>query len=129
MDLAEGKERRKLDRGLHLAFEQHWQDEDILRRRLPESGCNLYVVSRYVREKYRFLLESRLSYQSFPEMEAIRNVLPLLVRVARDELENRRVVFMFHDVERAVMRGHQRRELGHDQLGHRLEIFLTLHHP
>ena len=62
-------------------------------------------------------------------MEPVGDVLALLVRVARDELEHRRVVLVVHDVERPMVRRDKWCELRHNELRHRFQILLALHHP
>ena len=127
MDLAERQERGELDHSLDLSLEQNWQHEDVARRCFTKARRDPDVVVGNTREKYRLLLERRLSNKSLAKMEAVCNMLPFLVRVARDELERRRA-FVLHYVERAVVRRHQRRELRHDEAGHGFEILLPLHH-
>ena len=128
MDLAERQERRELDDGFYFSLEQNRQYQDVARGRLAEAGRDPDVIIRDAGEKNWFLLERGLSDESFAEMEAAANVLALLVRVARDQLEDRRVVLVRHDVERAVVGGDEWSELRHDELRHRLEILLPLHH-
>ena len=88
MDLAERQEARELDDRLHLALEQDRQHDDVARRRLAEPRRDLDVVVGNVRQQDRLLLERRLPDEALAEVEAVADVLPLLVRVARDELEH-----------------------------------------
>ena len=129
MDLAEGQERSELDHCLHFSLEQHGEHEDVARRGLSKARRDPDVIFRNVREQNRLLLQCRLADESLAEVEAVADVLALPVRVARNELEHRRVVVVVHDVERAVVSRDERRELRHDELRHRFQILLSLHHP
>ena len=61
-------------------------------------------------------------------MEAVGDVLALLVSVARNEPQHRHLVLVVHDVERAMVSRDEWRELGHNELRDGLEILLPLHH-
>ena len=120
VDLAEWKEGGQLDNGFYFSFEQDGQNKDVAWWRFAQARSDADVVVRHVREQNRLLLECRLTDESFAEVEPVTDVLALLVGVARNQLENRRGVLFLHDVERAVVRGHERSKLGHDQLRYRL---------
>ena len=85
MDLAERLERRELDDRFDFTFEQDRQHDDVARWRFTQSGSDLDVVVRHVGQQDRFLLQRRLADQSFTQMEPIRQVFALLVRVTRDQ--------------------------------------------
>src|SRR5437763_2198329 len=70
-----------------------------------------------------------LSYQPFADGEAVRDVLASAVGIARDQSQARRCRLRVRHEECAVVRGHERRELAHDETGHRFQVFLPLHHP
>ena len=86
---AERRERRQLDDGAHRSLEQDRQDDDVQRRRLAEAGVDPHVVGRDVGEQDALLLLRALADEALAEPEGGREVLALLVAVARLELEHR----------------------------------------
>ena len=85
MRLAERLERRELDHRHHLSLEQRRQHEDVVRRRFAEARADADVVLGRLGEQDRRLLERGLADEPLAELEAVRDGLALLVRVARDE--------------------------------------------
>ena len=126
MDRTERLEAGKLGDRAHLALEQNGQHQDVERRGLAESRVDLNVVGRHARQQDRLLLQRALADQAFAGTEAIRDVLALLVGVARGQAQ--RLVRLVGDEEGAVARSDERRQFAHDQARYRLERLLTLHH-
>ena len=87
MDFTEPAERSQFDHRLHLSFKQHRQHDDVQRRRFAETRVDADVVGRDLREQDALLLERALPDQALAIVERLAEVLPLLVRVARDQLE------------------------------------------
>jgi hypothetical protein len=129
MDLTERVERPKLDHGLHRSLEEDRQHDDVSRRCGAEAGRHLDVVVRHVGEQNRLLLECGLADQSLSLCESVGDMLASLVRIARNELEEGLPALAVHHVERAVLRTHERCDLGHDLARHGLQVLLPLHHP
>jgi len=126
-------ERRQLDDPEHLLLEEHRQDDDVLRRRVAEAGRDLDVVRGRLGQEDRLLLERRLADERLARLELVRDVLALLVAVARHELQldlaGARTVAVpgLREEERAVLRGDRRGQLRHDQPRDGLEVALALH--
>ena len=92
VDFVEAAERRQFDDGLNLSFKQHRQHDDVQRRRFAQTGVDADVVGRDLREQDALLLECALPDEPFAVPERLAEVLPLLVGVARDQLEERLVL-------------------------------------
>ncbi len=127
LDLRETIERGELDDRFDVTLEQHRQHDDVERSGFAEARGNLNVVARHVHEDDRLALERALSDEPFPGLEMVREVLAFGVRVAR---EQRQVgVAVAFDVEHAVLRVHDGRELGEDRARDGGEIALPLQQP
>ena len=74
------------------------------------------------------LLERALSDQAFAEGDLARQGLALALRVAREQLELRVAAAVVGDVERGLLRVHQRRQFAQDQSGNRDEVAMALQH-
>ena len=73
----------QLDHRLHLAFEQHRQDDDVERRGLAQARADLDVVLGHVGEQDALLLEGALADQAFAELERVGQVLAAVEGVGR----------------------------------------------
>src|SRR5215831_15887074 len=87
MNLTEPLERRQFNDGLDLAFKQDRQDDDVQRGRSAQTGIDLDIVRRDVREQYTFFLERALPHQSFTSTEPARNVLALAIGITGKQLQ------------------------------------------
>src|SRR5438128_9516615 len=128
MDVREAVERGELDDRLDLTLEQHRQHDDVERLGLAESRGNLDVVARHVVEHDRLTLERALADEALAGLEAVRKVLALRVRVAREQLEIRYAV-AFVEIEHAVLRLHDGGELRQNRTRDGDEIALALQQP
>jgi len=66
---AEALERRELENALHLPFENHRKNEDVLRRCGAEPGEDRDVVERHFRDEDLLLLDCTLADEAFAELE------------------------------------------------------------
>src|ERR1700681_576683 len=126
--VAERLERRQLDDGLDVALEQHRQHDHVERLRVAGSRRHLQVVRGRVGDDDAFLLDDALPDEPFARAE-LQRAAAARRRVAGGVAQQRRVVDRFVEVEDAGLRVHQRRELRHDELRDRLDVFLALQHP
>src|SRR6185295_17977761 len=83
---AEPLERGELDDGLDLPLEEDGHDDDVERGRLPEAARDRDVIPGRVEEEDLLLLERALADEPLAQLELVIDVLPLFVRVAREEL-------------------------------------------
>src|SRR5215467_10947904 len=116
MDVAESMERRQFNDGFDLSFKQNRQHNDVQRRRFAQSGIDVNVVRRYVREKDRFFFERALSDKSFSGFEAVRNVLTLAVCIAGEQFHiGIALLGTFVEVEDAMLHRNQWSEFRQDK--------------
>ena len=119
-------ERGQLDDRVDLALEEHRQDDEVERRRLAQAGADLDVVLRHIGEQDLRLLERALADQPLAQLEVVGDVLPLLVGVAGEQLQDDVPLaavgraFALGDVEDAVLRGDEGSELADLGPCHRL---------
>ena len=128
MDIIELSKRRELDGGFYIAFEEHRQHNDTKRNAATEAGIDPHVVARYVRHQNAFLLASALSYQSLPNLEALRYAVVLFDRVSRQERQHRSFIHRVGYIKGSMLRANQRREFGKQELRNRQQVALSLHH-
>ncbi len=62
-------ERRQLEHGLHLAFEQHGQHDDAARRGPAKTGAHLRVIGGNVREQDLLAFDGALADESFAKFD------------------------------------------------------------
>src|SRR5581483_3569464 len=129
LNLGERRKRRELDDRHHLVLEEHRHDDDVPRRRLAEARRDLDVVRRRLGDEDRLLLECRLADERLSDRVPVRDLLPGLVAVARDQLQHGLFALVLREEERAVAGADERRQLRHDEARHRLQVALALHHP
>ena len=82
MRIAESMEGREFNHGLGLAFKEHRQNDDVVRRRFAESGTNVDVVRGNVGDEDALFLERALAHQTFAWMKFIGQTLALVIGVA-----------------------------------------------
>ncbi len=114
--LVELAERGELDHGLHFVLEQGGQDVDVGRRGVAEAGADADEVRRHVLQQDRALVRRGLANQPFAKPELGFQRAAILRAIACGEFQHRFVIVAVGDVEHAVLRVHQRREFGHDQI-------------
>ena len=121
VDVAELVERGQLDHRLDLAFEQHRQHHDAERRRFAQAGADLDVIVRHVGDQDALLLQRALAHQPFAQLELVaRRSCRSSIGVAGEQLQQRLLaVLRVVDIEDALLRAHQRREFGEQQLATR----------
>jgi hypothetical protein len=115
----EAVQRRDLDDGLDLLFEQDRQHDDVGRRRRAQARRDDDVVARHVGQPDAALLQRALAHQAFARQEGGRQLAAGTVAVRRDHAQARIGFLRVHHVEHAVVRRDQRRQLRQDQLRHR----------
>ena len=76
----------------------------------------------------RFFSNAHWPTRPSPKRDLARQGLALALRVARQQLELRVAAAMVRDVERGLLRVHQRRQLAQDQPGHRDQVAMALQH-
>ena len=75
VDVVEALERREFDDGLHIAFEQDRQDDDVVWRGFAQAGVDLDVIAGDVRDEDALLLERALADEAFPGWNSLVSVL------------------------------------------------------
>ncbi len=126
--LAELAERSEFDDRLHVIFEQRRQDVDVGRLGMAEPRADADEVRRRILEQDRPLVRRRLSDQSFAQAELLLQLVCTVGAIARGELELGLLFLAGRHIEHAILRVHQRRELGHDQVRHCGEVAFALQH-
>src|SRR6266536_2262245 len=129
VDRREGAERRQLDDRQHLLLERHRKGHDAPRRRLAQPGADGDVAVGQVGHQDGLALQRGLADQALADAEGGGAVLARRQAVAGQQLvpglaERVRL----GDVEGAVLRLDQRRQLGHEQPRDRLQVPVTLEH-
>ncbi len=127
--LAEPAERGELDHRVHVAFEQRRQHDHVERRRFAQAGADLHVIVRHVGQQDARLLVRALADQALAQAELVREMLAVVEGIARGKRQDR-VAFLVAvgDVEHAVLRVHQRRQLREHHVRHGRKIALALQH-
>ena len=128
MGLVELVERGELDHRLHFVLEQGRQDVDVGRLGVAEARADADEVGRHVLEQDRPAVGRGLADQPLAQVEFLLQLLGAFGAVAGDQLELGFVLLALGDVEHAILRVHQRRELGHDEVRHGREVALALKH-
>ena len=128
MGFVELVERGELDHRLHFILEQRGEDVDVGRLGMAEARADADEVGRHILQQDRPAIGRRLPDEPFAQVELLLQLVGVFGAVARDELELGLVFLALGDVEHAILRVHQRRELGHDQVRHGREVALALEH-
>jgi hypothetical protein len=126
--LAEAAERGELDHRLDFSFEQHRQDDQRRRAARAEHRVHADVVVRHVLHQDALLLQRALPHQRLAEAQRLGQHLGGLGGVVRHQLQARVAVAARLRVQHRLLRVDQRRELREHQLGHRLQVAVTLQH-
>jgi hypothetical protein len=115
MRRAELFERRQFDDGLHLAFEEHGEDDEIRHRQLAKAGRNLHVVRRHLRVQDALLFERGLADQRLAKLEVEGRVLAGPERIRRHlALDRAGQGTLRHRRGHLGNRGHLRRQVGRE---------------
>ena len=109
--LVELVERGQLDNRLHFILEQGRKDADTGRLGMAEARADTDEVRRNVLEQDRPAIRRRLADQAFAQVELLLQLVLVLGAIARNQLQLRFILFALGDVEHAILRVHQRREL------------------
>jgi hypothetical protein len=128
VSLVELVERGELDHRLHLILKQGRQDAHAGRLGVAETRTDPDEVRRNVLQEDRSAIRRGLTDQTFAKVEPLLQLTLVLGAVARDELQLRLILFALGDVEHAVLRVHERCELGHDEVRDCREVALALKH-
>ena len=64
LQVGERTDRRQLDHRLHLAFEQHRQHDDVVRRRLEQAGADRHGIFRQMRDQHAPAIDGALTDQT-----------------------------------------------------------------
>src|SRR6266849_439824 len=128
MNLAELIERTKFHYGLHLAFEQHWQNTDAERSGLPKAGADLDVLLGHTGKEDSLLLMCALSNQTMANGELLRKVGSIGARVSGCQLKDGLLFGRIRDIESALLCGDQWCQFGKQELRNGDEVSLPLHH-
>ena len=85
MDVRETGQGSQFDDGLRFPLEEHRQDHDLARRRVPQTGGNVNVVVRHFGEHQPLLLQGTLAYQGLAQPPLSGELLALLISVAAQQ--------------------------------------------
>ena len=127
MGAGERAQRGQLDDRLDLAFEEDRQDDHVLGRGAEQSRSDRYGRGRDLRDQHALFLERALPEQPLADGDVHRMPVLAVVGEAGDALQARQRVGR-HLVDDALMRRHQRRQLGQQQPADRGEVALALQH-
>ena len=126
--LVELVERGELDHRLDFVLEQRRQDVDVGRRGVAEARADADEVGRHVLQQDRPLSAAAWPIRPSRSWNSCFSSSGALGAVAGDQLELGLVLLALGDVEHAILRVHQRRELGHDEVRDGREVALALEH-
>ena len=87
-------ERRQLHHAFHLSFKDDRQNQNIDRARLPQAGTDRHVILWRIRDDNLFLFNCALANQPLAQFEGIVEVLPLAMRIARQQFQIRLVLVL-----------------------------------
>ena len=127
-DLVELVERGQLEHRLGFALEQNGEHHQAPGWGFAETGAHLDVVVGHLAHGEHPAVLGALAHQPLAHLELGRDLLPVLVGVARQQLEHGGLAGRVDHVEDAVVRGDQRGQVGEDELRHGREVALALEH-
>ena len=123
----EGDQRGELDHGLDLAFEQHREHHEVLRRDAEQRRVDRHHVGRNVGDHAWPFVERALADQAFAELQHGLIGIDAVAGV-RGEQPELRIVLVLDLVDHAGMGVHQRRQFGEQQPADGGEVALALEH-
>jgi hypothetical protein len=123
--------RNEIDHRFDGTLEQHRQYDDVLRRDPEEAGPDRHDIRRHLRDQHAPGIGCTLPDEAFAEQKMVAMgdaaLLGAGVGIGGEELEARRAVRL-HEVDHAVLRVDERRELGKEQRADGGEIASALQH-
>src|SRR5438445_2752699 len=126
---AEWLHRGQFDHRLDAALEQDRQDDDGGRRRLAQPRANRQVPGGDGGQHDPPAVAGALSDQPFAPAEALVGTVAVGDRIPGGDPQRRLLALVsLDDVEGPVMGGDERRHLGQDQVGDRVQVALALEH-
>src|SRR5438445_254076 len=126
---AEWLHRGQFDHRLDAALEQDRQDDDGGRRRLAQPRANRQVPGGDGGQHDPPAVAGALSDQPFAPAEALVGSVAVGDRIPGGDPQRRLLALVsLDDVEGPVMGGDERRHLGQDQVGDRVQVALALEH-
>src|SRR5438132_8937408 len=126
---AEWLHRGQFDHRLDAALEQDRQDDDGGRRRLAQPRANRQVPGGDGGQHDPPAVAGALSDQPFAPAEALVGSVAVGDRIPGGDPQRRLLALVsLDDVEGPVMGGDERRHLGQDQVGDRVQVALALQH-
>ena len=86
LQIGERADRGQLDHRLHLAFEQHRQHDDVVRRRLEQAGADRHHVGRQAGDQHAPAVDGALADQPLPHAQMLGMARRSVVGVGGEQL-------------------------------------------